>query len=890
MKLHLMLFCFVSLCPKIVAANFTARWISSSNGSWNNPTNWDIGTVPNNTAADLFDVVWSSNSVVVLLETPVTVRNLTLSSGGTLTSSNVAVSFNISGNLDWSKGTLAGRGTTAVSGQTSLHAPVGNRLRLDGRRLLLNGSATMICPLQFIHAAGSSALLEISSSGQMQIGVNSAFEVTPASTSNEVQNYGQLLFTVTAPMSSQAQIINRGSCIIGRTVNFAAGIGIRQLAGTLNLNGANIPRVAPVSPGGNPGGLIEVLEGDVLCAQANLGNMNVGGTNLMTSATIAGSFNCDQLKLFPSSELKLLIYGLNNLPIQVRESLELQGRLRVEMAADVFESLAPTNTLAVVNLLNAATLQGQFSNVNFGDHLALPTGSLRLDLQAQSPSAIILTDFHRSLHVSVATNQLSYPLNNPGAQEPSSEIVLEESLTIQDPLWDWSAISLDITLNRIDGSDKMYLSPANPSLLFTPGGVYFQTGQFVLFAVVTNIGANLDSFHVDFTTNATSSMVSALLQSIVYRNDSFRLSAFVSGAERWADRIVDGRFRDQSGNEFVWQRRINFPHQTGIRCQPFLGTANEWESEPIVSLFSNGSKWTNGALMATYTSDCTTRDLELAIGPVEDVPLAVSYWLKSRTTCNVEIWAGPLSDRFTLSDSPGQHGDCTVGLFANSRLTPGGLLTPAQAGIAPAAIPEPVTLAPFYALENWLNQSVEGRRLAGLYWAHTAEVFGLALSHPEIVADGVNVLAHFEPGVIALMAGQGSTFQITQPLIDELNLFCDKLITLASPELKDVLLNERARFNNFQSFVGKSFVDWATMLQMQAPTVPWIYLSSPRFIEGRFSVEMNYLPGVELNLWRSADMLHWEPVANILREGGTRTTILTDPAASNQWPFYKVSY
>ncbi len=62
----------------------SAHWVGAADGIWNNPTNWDIGRIPNDTAADVFDVFWSEHAVTVHLGGDVSVRSFFFESGGTL--------------------------------------------------------------------------------------------------------------------------------------------------------------------------------------------------------------------------------------------------------------------------------------------------------------------------------------------------------------------------------------------------------------------------------------------------------------------------------------------------------------------------------------------------------------------------------------------------------------------------------------------------------------------------------------------------------------------------------------------------------------------------------------------------------------------------------------
>ena len=101
-------------------------------------------------------------------------------------------------------------------------------------------------------------------------------------------------------------------------------------------------------------------------------------------------------------------------------------------------------------------------------------------------------------------------------------------------------------------------------------------------------------------------------------------------------------------------------------------------------------------------------------------------------------------------------------------------------------------------------------------------------------------------------------------------------------------MEEQARYNGFQLFVGKDFSQWAELVSIPAPTHPWVYFSGARRSEGRFSFEMNDAPSADFSLWRSTDLNRWEalPGAELRRNGFTFE--FTDPAPPAERAFYEV--
>lgn len=199
-----------------------------------------------------------------------------------------------------------------------------------------------------------------------------------------------------------------------------------------------------------------------------------------------------------------------------------------------------------------------------------------------------------------------------------------------------------------------------------------------------------------------------------------------------------------------------------------------------------------------------------------------------------------------------------------------------------------VSLANFHALQALMSETAEGRRLTGLYWQHTAEVVRILFADPPLRDQALAVLTTFQPGVSALLAGKGQESIITQAMVDQLNVAWNGLEAKASPALKAALQQERARFDGFHQFATKGFSQWAELLALPVPTQPRVYLSSISRENGRFSVEVNDVPGVNLFLWRSPDLMTWEKVPNagILRDG--LSLLLSDPAPSAERAFYGV--
>ncbi|MBI3870128.1 MAG: hypothetical protein HY299_16515 [Verrucomicrobia bacterium] len=212
-------------------------------------------------------------------------------------------------------------------------------------------------------------------------------------------------------------------------------------------------------------------------------------------------------------------------------------------------------------------------------------------------------------------------------------------------------------------------------------------------------------------------------------------------------------------------------------------------------------------------------------------------------------------------------------------------LAPAEVDV-PASMP----LGSFYALQSLMNQTEAGRRWTGLYWRHTGEIVQIVRGNSALGMAAQQVLVDFHPALAALLTGKGSSAHITQPMIDRLNQVWNSFAAEGSPALRATLTAERARFDGFQAFVGKSFSEWAALLQVPAPEKPFLQAFHPLRAPGRFRVQANSIPGLAYSLWRSPDpaTAGWTRVADAGVSLGLDGVELLDANAVAGNLFYQV--
>jgi hypothetical protein len=234
---------------------------------------------------------------------------------------------------------------------------------------------------------------------------------------------------------------------------------------------------------------------------------------------------------------------------------------------------------------------------------------------------------------------------------------------------------------------------------------------------------------------------------------------------------------------------------------------------------------------------------------------------------------------------------CVVDFFEFiSLLQPGGGFAPGEGLFSPASPTPPAVSAPnFHALESLMSQTAEGQRLASLYQEHTAEIVRLMFYDAYLRAQTLQLVQDFQPGVAALLAGNGSGSQITQDMVDSVNRVAGYFALYGSANLRAAIQTETNRLNGLQDFVNKDFNQWAGMLQVSVPTNAWVRLSSPKLASGQFSVQANGADGLDYSLWRAPDVTGgaWQQVSNAVVALDGFTVSLTDPTPAASRPFYR---
>ncbi len=120
--------------------------------------------------------------------------------------------------------------------------------------------------------------------------------------------------------------------------------------------------------------------------------------------------------------------------------------------------------------------------------------------------------------------------------------------------------------------------------------------------------------------------------------------------------------------------------------------------------------------------------------------------------------------------------------------------------------------------DDVLRPTEAGRYYIDLFWRHNPELCDLVLSYPKVKDDALVIILQFEPGLRALVNGDGGKVRITQDMVERVQAYLDLLTEAGSPELQAAIRIERAR-TPFGDFSGMTF-EQARILLVGLPQEP----------------------------------------------------------------------
>lgn len=127
-----------------------------------------------------------------------------------------------------------------------------------------------------------------------------------------------------------------------------------------------------------------------------------------------------------------------------------------------------------------------------------------------------------------------------------------------------------------------------------------------------------------------------------------------------------------------------------------------------------------------------------------------------------------------------------------------------------------------------LQPTEVGRYYVDLFWRHNNELCNVILDYPKVKDEGFVIILQFEPGLRALVDGEGDEVRITPVMVDRVQAYLDLLMEVGSPELQAAIRTERAR-TPLGEFSGMTFEQARTLLVglPQAPVATPVSTSLP---------------------------------------------------------------
>ncbi|MBI3415044.1 MAG: hypothetical protein HY043_06940 [Verrucomicrobia bacterium] len=489
------------------------------------------------------------------------------------------------------------------------------------------------------------------------------------------------------------------------------------------------------------------------------------------------------------------------------------------------------------------------------------------------------------------------------------------------PPWPGGSLDLVITNGFQPGEDHLAIGASGASLITTArdpatndslivsfAGTPFATASGFLAAQDVTAGAQL---HCVFNAQATTTAIQALLRQLVLTNDVFGFSLFETNiTAHFASRACEFSLSDGTNHFATASILVDFPFVTAIRCVPqvVVVTSEVTGMVRAEAEFSNPQKNTTQRLGSQvlwsvtdpffYTITNDAIHLETAVVGINPQQTGANY-TPSADVVGVVPGTGLMATACIKAYHTYDYHICYFSFLTvpynncTAFSSPASVVVPHAEGSrslqsVPTVSSDLFSLATYRALESLMNQTAEGRRLADLYWQNTSELVDIFVAHPDLIPQSLAIVKDWEPRIGVLLSSQGTNSVITAAMIRSLNLTWNRLTNYASPTLRTSLINERARFNNFQDFTGKNLADWAQMLGLPVPSQPSIHLSQPRRSSEGFSVEANYIGGLGYSLLTSLNLADWIPANGVRLLTNGLTLSLTDTNPPSPTTFYKV--
>lgn len=160
----------------------------------------------------------------------------------------------------------------------------------------------------------------------------------------------------------------------------------------------------------------------------------------------------------------------------------------------------------------------------------------------------------------------------------------------------------------------------------------------------------------------------------------------------------------------------------------------------------------------------------------------------------------------------------------------------------------------------------------------------------ETEAAFASLISALEPGIKALLTGNGDAVIVTQELVDAIKGLQTSVEAVASDQLNADIQEIAAMFNNLDDFVGKNFNQAIELLGVD-PNSSGIIAFDPNLGDGKFSITTFAAADLNFKLWKSLTLTpdSWQEVTNaeVVEDGLYKT--LSDPNPGGNRIFYRLT-
>lgn len=874
---------------------FSAKWRGGPIGDWNVPANWDVGRVPNNTVNDLFDVVLDGQQpATIRIPGAVTIHDLFWTAGGSIEIQSASDVFAVEGSLFWAGGAVAGPGRMTVHGRATMHGGQGGPLVLrDQCRLALKSFSELESPLRC--DGDVSVVVEPAAT----LGVTEGGGFLRLGGIPELRNEGIIRIWGSSRAMPFIFLRNRGTVtIFSSTINFETGAPtdlIQESGGSLDL-GAGLDHGATLN------GNAIFHNGSTVLGEAFIREARVEGR-------IQGRLNFDRLS-FGSTAISKFSLIRSRDRLSATQPIALAGQLELAPLQGIIPG--PDDVFEIVS--SPGEITGQFAGRPFGQRVLIPgrsetmlltrsAGLHRVELRSFLPGATGLSTVPLDFRLPEGAGGLGgcFVLPHPAVILPEG-IVAGGTLTVE------ITENYNAAVDRLEFRGNPTFPEADEIVFEGPvGGAQTVRFRGTIFGTVQLTSGLMTCV---LNEQADSEAAVALLGRLYYGNTELTPDWFTQPGQQYPPRTIVVTLTDALGANEV-SRFVNFPFLWGIRLPESLLLPNGQEAILHLQGWFSSQQVLPVRKMVTTWSDAGCGVLNGTVAgfpgqqPIVGKPPAYCCTVTATAGflyASTQIYEGITVERdfeepllrivlgwFDLDGTlDGLPPDCPFFWeFAHVYVIPECATTPRfqAAGGGQTPLPSPT---PIYALENLMKKTAAGQRWVNLYRQHGPEVVRLFVQHPSLLLQAQELVAAYQPGVVALLAGRGDTVPIYAPMITLVNNFWNALAEHASPALKTALEQEQARFDNFRLFENGTFNHWAGLLGISVPFQPHIHISLMRREATQFRLALNDVPGVNLSLWRSLDLQTWTPVTNAEMQRDGSTLLFTDPAPPAGHAFYNV--